>query len=154
MVWVAAALVAIIGFAIAPRVMFGLIVIAVLGVSGVVGYAAVDKMFSDNLRDKVRVSAKINEFCKDPAFPISVGIFNSSNRTVEHVSFRVIAKRAGYSNSVYDGYYETDKIIKPKETFASCWSTVDYSVRDKDAFRSNLHGLEWDAETSSVRFAK
>lgn len=60
-----------------------------------------------------------------PEFPLFIGIVNSSDDTVEKVSFGIEGHREGYSDALYDsGYlgYSSDRIIAGGEGWANCWT--------------------------------
>jgi len=68
--------------------------------------------------------------CAGSDFPIFVGFFNNSSRTVESIVINVTARLPERSTNIltYRSYVETDRIIEPRTGVGSCWK---FSVRDE-----------------------
>lgn len=154
MVWVAAALVLLLGLVIAPRLILGLFVLAALIVGGTLGYFYIEAKIAENQRSKIIMEASASDQCKDPMFPIFISITNHSRKAVEEINFSLVAKRQGYSSVIYDGYNTSDKIMEAGRTYSTCWSLYHYNFRN-DAYKNGPYNdLAWEANVNSVRFAK
>lgn len=53
-------------------------------------------------------------------FPIGLWITNRSRNTVTDIAVEVIVREIGYSRDLERERFDTDKIIKPGETFSMC----------------------------------
>ena len=89
--------------------------------------------------------------CADPAKPVFVEITNGSDRQVDAVRFRLIAKRPGYSVEAYADYLTSYKIIEPKAVYGTCFALNHY--RGLDTLNLSPADLDWSVEISSVDFA-
>jgi len=100
----------------------------------------------DRHKANIKVVALFGEkVCDDKKFPMLVGIVNNSSKTLEKISVDVKVTRIGYSSKL-NGWdsFAYDKIIKPGESWAQCWS-----VRGTDYARSNLDGTDLEAAVES-----
>jgi hypothetical protein len=101
------------------------VVVAVLGGGAAVVYGV--KRMNDEaaaLMSTIDMQARVDPAsCPDPATPLLVVWRNgNSNKEVTNVSFSVRGYRPGFSNSVADAWFlESDKILKPGETYAACF---------------------------------
>lgn len=154
MVWVGAALVLLLALAIAPRLVFGIFLLGVLGVGGALAYFYVEGLQAQKQRQQVVTYATAGNGCNDPQYPISITFRNNSRKEVEYVNFSLIGKRQGYSSAIYDGFSVSDKIMAPGAEYSACWPLSSYSFRDSSYKDGPFANLAWQAEISSVRFAK
>jgi hypothetical protein len=91
--------------------------------------------------------------CQDPDKPVFVELSNVSDRQVNIVRFRLIAKRPGFSGEVYSDYFSSDKIIAPHSEYGSCWALNRYRGLDTLPGRPAPADFEWSVDISSVDFA-
>jgi hypothetical protein len=88
--------------------------------------------------------------CTDPQYPIAVELENKSGRTVERVSFYLVAKRPGRSsNLVSGGQRSSDHILAPGQKIGLCFREPQLSEAVEDP-RKNL---EWSHDIKIVTFA-
>jgi len=90
--------------------------------------------------------------CDDHARTVLVKLSNASDRQVNVVRFRLIAKRAGYSNETYSDYFTSNKIIAPHSDFESCWALNQYRGLETLPGKPLASDFEWSVEISSVDF--
>lgn len=81
--------------------------------------------------------------------PIQISIANDSNRTIEFVQFRLVAKRPGHSTNLVEdmGNLNSDRILRPNEEAVLCRQAPSLSLPFSSA------DLEWSARIDSVRFS-
>lgn len=94
-----------------------------------------------------------NSPCADPAYPVMVGVVNKSDRTIERIFFRLEARIKGHSTNVLSfETYDSDRIIKPSESFGNCWRVpaFDYLYESRGL---NPADLEWSFGSFRVQFA-
>jgi hypothetical protein len=91
--------------------------------------------------------------CVDPARPVFVELSNASDRQVNVVRFRLIAKRPGFSGEAYSDYFSSDRIIAPHATFGSCWALNRYRGLETMPGKPSPGDFEWSVDISSVDFA-
>jgi hypothetical protein len=88
------------------------------------------------------------ELCKTGAYPLFIAFNNKSSKTIDRVSFHIIAKVPGYSSNISD--YRTissDRIIKPSQGLGTCYSLPKLS---EDALPSTLN---WSLGSVTYTFA-
>lgn len=92
------------------------------------------------------------DYCPDPALPVSVQLTNTSDRTLENVSFTLLAREQGADQIIYRASHTNHKNLAPAETFSACYglNSLSFAIRTKDY---NARDLRWSAETSLTRFA-
>ncbi|WP_025898026.1 hypothetical protein [Sneathiella glossodoripedis] len=87
-----------------------------------------------------------NEACKDKRWPIRVFVGNGSYRTLESITFYLKATKPRHSKNLTNSHsYESDRILPPKEGYASCWAApLDSGI---DPFK-----LKWEINRYYVSF--
>jgi hypothetical protein len=103
--------------------------------------------------DLVHGTSSGTEGCTDPAKPVFVELSNGSDRQLNVVRFRLIAKRPGFSSEAYSDYFTSDKIIAPHKTFGSCWALNQYRGLSTLPGKPSPADFEWFLDISSVDFA-
>jgi hypothetical protein len=91
--------------------------------------------------------------CVDPARPVFVELSNASDRQVNVVRFRLIARRPGFSGEAYSDYFTSDRIIAPHAAIGSCWALNQYRGLETMPGKPSPSDFEWSVDISSVDFA-
>jgi hypothetical protein len=89
--------------------------------------------------------------CAGSDFPIFVGFFNNSSRTVESIVIDVTARLPERSTNIltYGSRVEMDRIIEPRTGFGSCWK---FSVRDEYRTEPQFSKAIYSGKITYVRF--
>lgn len=92
--------------------------------------------------------------CADTAKPILVIVDNPTNRSIERVHLRVVARVPGRSNSILQTEsISDDKIIPPAGTSRLCVATPNLTGNQFGAgLYEHLSDMEWVADRTSVTF--
>ena len=153
MTWVVGATLFLGLFFLFPRQMGILVGILVLVAAAVGIYFWVQNNREVAERSLVTGTAKYDpQRCADPKFPIFVSITNNASKTVNKITFDLIAKRPGYSSSVYSDYTNTDRIMSGHTVSSTCWSLDSFYVKDGLIKGSRISQLEWSIQIWSVTF--
>jgi len=115
------------------------------------GYFWLDNYVNNTIpREKVIIDASLDKTC-DKDFPIYVKILNGSDRTIEKVSFDLVARYPGRSTNVAGfHYYSDDHVLKPLTGFGSCWKApLDDSHKNEP-----VASFEWSAKINYINFVK
>ena len=98
------------------------------------------------------VASSAQDQCPDPALPVSVHLTNSSDRTLDNVSFTLLAREQGSDQVIYRASHTSRKSLAPAETFSACYglNPLSFALRTKVYDARNLR---WSAEISLTRFA-
>lgn len=91
--------------------------------------------------------------CETAEKPVFVELSNGSDRAINTVRFRLIAKRPGFSIETYSDYLSSYKIIGPHETYGTCWALNSYRGLQTLPGNPSPGDLDWSVEISSVEFA-
>jgi hypothetical protein len=127
---------------------------AVVCLGAVVGlYLYLKQSDGQNAASLVTGTSSGIEGCVDPARPVSVQLSNGSDRQVNVVRFRLIAKRPGFSTETYSDYFTSDKIIEPHAVFARCWALNPYRGLETLPGKPLPGDFVWSVDISSVEFA-
>jgi len=136
--------------------------ILVLAGLGIVGAAALftfyqsshERQIQDQEEEqKARVSIHVLPgLCDESSsYPLGIGVFNKSAKTVNEVFFCISARRPGYSKDLApDGCHTWDKIIAPGENHAACWPYPN--LWDPDRTVSDKSKLEYSVPRLRVTF--
>ncbi len=125
----------------------------VLSIGMAVGaYVYFQQSDSSSMASLVSGTSTGSQSCTDPESAVFVTLSNGSDRQVNVVRFRLIAKRPGYSNEAYSDYFSSDKIIAPHSDFGSCWTLNRYRGLDTMPGKPSPREFEWSVEISSVDF--
>ncbi|RDJ05624.1 hypothetical protein [Rhizobium grahamii] len=125
-----------------------------LSVGAVVGvYIYVQQSDSSGPAGMVSGTSTGASACDDPARTVLVKLSNASDRQLNVVRFRLIAKRPGYSNELYSDYFTSNKIIAPHSVFETCWALNQYRGLETLPGKPLASDFEWSVEISSVEFA-
>jgi len=107
---------------------------------GVAGYEYITvTMPKKQIAITVDVSQKI---CTDDKWPVFVGVVNNSSKTLTNVTVYLNAFVPGHStnHAGASSKASSDKILKPKEGYGSCWSPgLAYTAPKKRA----VNGYDW-----------
>jgi hypothetical protein len=76
-------------------------------------------MLKSEEEPKIKVIFDNNESCNQPYY-LRVSVENKSSRTINNTSFKISVSRAGYSSVLHTIEWQSDKIIKPDDTWNSC----------------------------------
>ena len=101
----------------------------------------------DRHKKDIKVVALFGEkVCEDKKFPMLVGVFNNSSKTIVRISVDVRVTRNGYSSKL-NGWqsFNYDKIIKPGESWGQCWSVIS-----SDYGKPNLDGVDMEAKVEGL----
>lgn len=87
------------------------------------GYFSFDNWYSfERHKEKVYIAVSFDETVCTKDFPLVIKITNNSSKTISKVSIDVDVTRTGYSRNINGyQYLDSDKIIKPREDWQSCW---------------------------------
>jgi len=139
-------------FLLSPRPTLVALII-VLSVGAVVAvYLYFQQSDRNGLAAMVSGSSTGTGGCDDHARTVLVKLSNASDRQVNVIRFRLIAKRAGYSNETYSDYFTSNKIIAPHSEFESCWALNQYRGLETLPGKPLASDFEWSVEISSVDF--
>jgi hypothetical protein len=89
----------------------------------------------------------------DDAMPLGVQVMNHSNRTVQHVTLRLEARRAGRSTDLvsYLGRdLQMDNIIPPGEGYGYCWTLPELTGLEAG---ENPRSLVWSVKVADATWA-
>ncbi|MBP1844666.1 hypothetical protein J2046_002925 [Rhizobium petrolearium] len=89
--------------------------------------------------------------CPDPSTPVAVTFTNTTDRTLQEISFSLIARQSGHSSTIYRAYHRSDKIVAPGESFSTCYGLNPLSFSNR-TIQYNARELDWFAEISLTRF--
>ncbi len=131
-----------------------MVLVAVVGVGLAAGLYLYFQQ-SDRLNSASLVSGTSSgtSGCQDPEKPVFVELSNASDRQVNIVRFRLIAKRPGFSGEAYSDYFTSDKIIVPHGSYGSCWALNRYRGLETLPGRPAPGDFQWSVDISSVDFA-
>lgn len=105
-----------------PRLVLGLIGLAVLGAGGIFLFVYSTEKIRQHKINKIHVIASYNEDRCNEEYPILIVFTNKNRETIKRLKFNLAGLRRGYSDSLYWAYnYSTDKILSPGAEWASCW---------------------------------
>lgn len=140
-------------FLLSPRSTLAalLAVIAAVAVVGV--YVYLQQSDRNGLASQVRGTSSGTASCSDPAKTVAVTLSNDTDRQVNVVRFRLIAKRPGYSDEAYSDYFTSSKIIEPHGTFETCWTLNQYRGLETLPGKPAPSEFDWSVDISSVDFA-
>ncbi len=132
------------------------VILLILGIGAIgallVGYFQFQEWQERTRRAKVEVEASFDpKICSDPKYPILILVYSRSTETLESMGMSLEAFKDGYSSEQYSSYISSDKIIKPNEHYATCWSLSDYSWRTENKIPL---GLEWKVQISSIKWSQ
>jgi len=102
----------------------------------------------------VKGTSKGTKGCLNPSKPVSTEISNGSNRQVDVVRFRLLAKRPGFSVEYYSDYLTSYKIIAAGATYEDCWALNQYRGLQTLPEKLTPQQLDWSVEITSVEFAE
>ncbi|MBB3965372.1 hypothetical protein [Rhizobium metallidurans] len=140
-------------FLLAPRPTLIAVACMLLVGAGVGFYVYFQQTDRNSLAALVSGTSTGGQGCPDPAKSVFVTLANASDRQVNVVRFRLIAKRSGHSSEVYSDYFTTDKIIEPRSEFGNCWTLNPYRGLDTLPGKPSPADFDWSVEISSVDFA-
>lgn len=129
------------------------IAVVVLFFCAALVYEKFDRWFSvERFKKDVAVTVKFDtSLCDKKQFPLFIGVFNNSSKTIESTSVYVKVTKKGYSQKLNEySSFKDDKILKPKEGISNCWAV------EGSSYKSFLDGVDMDAELDSyyVTFKK
>lgn len=104
----------------------------------------------EDLENKVKVSILYVITNCGPDFPLQVSINNNSNKIVNKVYWRVVINKPGFSSDLsgYDNEFSSDKILKPGESWISCYK-LPRTLKPEGL---PLNQLEYKIEQKNVVF--
>jgi hypothetical protein len=131
-----------------------IVLAAVLSVALAVGlYLYFQQSGRQNAASLVSGTSTGTQGCTDPAKPVFVRLSNTSDRQVNVVRFRLIAKRPSFSSEAYSDYFTSDRIIEPHGVFGTCWALNQYRGLQTLPGKPSPGDFEWSVDISSVDFA-
>lgn len=72
------------------------------------------------LEEKIAVSVNSKDSGCEQDFPVGLTLTNRSRSTVTDTAVEVIVREVGYSRDLERQRFDTDKVIKPGESFSMC----------------------------------
>jgi hypothetical protein len=143
----------LVSFFLVPRATLIAVAAVVLAGAGVAVYVYLQQSERDGSASLVTGTSTGAKGCLDPAKPVFVQLSNGSNRQVNVVRFRLIAKRPGYSIQAYSDYFSSYKIIEPHGIYETCWALNQYRGLETMPDKPSPRDFDWSVEISSVDFA-
>ncbi|MCA3247871.1 MAG: hypothetical protein ING19_01440 [Azospirillum sp.] len=129
--------------------------VSALGLAGIVGAIVGYGYWTYDLpKSKVSVTIQANSAnCKDPKFPLFVGVVNNSSRRVLGYTVYPMARLPGRSTNIAENIepFSSDYIIEAGEGVGLCFAAVVKSYRTSD-IQARLGELEWGVDSFTVRF--
>lgn len=130
----------------------GAVVVALLAVAWVGFWLATDrKSEQEPSNQSVSISANSDpRLCPNPEMPVSVRITNRADKTLQAVSFSLVARQR--NSIVYRASHTSDEVIAPGDFFSTCYglNPLSFAIR---TVRYDPRELDWAGETSLTRFA-
>lgn len=137
-------------FKIIGYIILGIIVLIILAVALMFWLDRKER----EVEDKVKITVEYNpDKCLKDIAPLLVTFENTSDRTVEYISYDISIYRKGYSSDISENsHYWTDKIMKPNDVYWECApirleNTYNY-------YQNKPEELEFKISYKSVRFSK
>ena len=94
-----------------------------IGVSALLYYQFVHlpQVERERLNRGVKLEVAYIAYSKNTDYPLRVSIYNSTNRTLTKVEWRLDVFRPGYSTDLsgFDDDYSSDRILKPGESWVA-----------------------------------
>lgn len=137
-----------------PRQVGGVVLLLIIAGAAIWTYLHFEQRSAERERSRISIAVTANTGCEDPEYPLSVSISNGTRKTIEHLTFDLVAIRPGHSGKFYDRLLSSDRIIPANHTYRACWKLDRSAVRGGGAEKLDVKPLEWTATTSSVRFAE
>jgi hypothetical protein len=97
---------------------------------------------------KITIETGAKQCSENEKFPLFIVTFNSSQKTIEKVSFTLEARVKGRSTDIVDYHsYSDDHIIEPDTGWGQCWAVpkLKESVKDPRA-------LDWSISYKRIDF--
>lgn len=96
-------------------------------------YITVPDQYRKSITDKVSVTVLYNVATCNYYSPLFITIINNSNKTITKVSWDVNTYVPGYSTDIsgWPNNYSSDKILKPGESWSSCY-TLPSNLNNKN----------------------
>ncbi|MGK6317692.1 hypothetical protein [Neorhizobium sp. DT-125] len=138
-------------FYFSPRT--GVVAIAFLALVWIGLWLVTDRKAEQASNRSVFIAASTDQqLCPNPALPVSVSVTNSAGRSLETVSFNLVARENEVSSIVYRASHTVDKTIPPGDSFSTCYglNPLSFAIR---TIRYEARELNWSAEVSLTRFA-
>jgi len=140
-----------------PRAVIGLIVLCGVVIGGYILWTEMEN--DERARKRATISITVThdlERCSSD-YPLFVRILNSSDDTVERVSFGIEGHRAGYSDPLYNsGYlgYSSDRIISSGDGWANCWTLPrqEFGASEKRIALNPPETLVWTVKNAYPTF--
>ncbi|KQV81896.1 hypothetical protein [Rhizobium sp. Root1220] len=148
-----AILVILVCFFLFPRPTLIASAVAVLFGCGVAAYVYFQQSDRNSSATLVVGTSTGGQGCPDPAKAVFVQLSNGSDRRVNVVRFRLIAKRPGFSIEEYSDYFSSYKIIEPHGIYGTCWTLNAYRGLETLPGKPSPKDFEWSVNISSVEFA-
>jgi hypothetical protein len=150
---IVAILVVLVCFFLFPRpTLIALIAVALVG-AGVAIFVYFQQSGRNGSASLVTGTSTGTLNCLDRAKPVFVQLSNGSDRQVNVVRFRLIAKRPGFSIEAYSDYISSYKIIEPHGVYGTCWALNQYRGLETLPGKPSPKDFEWSVDISSVDFA-
>lgn len=133
----------------APKQTMGCLVV-IIGIVAVAWYVLIKMPEQDRkrLNEQVVVTVVYDEEKCSKDYPLVVYIHNRSNQIVTKVGWDLHAYRPGFSSNLseYPNNYSSDKILKPGESWFSCYRLPEKLVKQS----LDLSKLKYTIEYKSV----
>lgn len=128
--------------------LYALLFIVVLTALLIAGWWVINWYTVDRHLQKVAIMVYTEKKdCDDDLFPIFVMIGNSSEKTVERVTFTLAARVKGRSTNLAEYHsYSDDRIIEAKTGWAQCWAVPKLRETVKDP-----RALDWGIEYKTIK---
>lgn len=126
-----------------------LVGLSIVGAGGIFAYNAFEKRQREQIIGNINVVINFDTSeCKED-FPLSIGIINGTEQTIQKTSFSIVGLREGHSEPLYKSNYReysTDLIIDAGEGFGTCWSLPKraYGISDSIIERHPPEELIWE----------
>ncbi|MCB5203979.1 hypothetical protein LH464_16035 [Neorhizobium sp. T786] len=105
--------------------------------------------------EAISVKASVDsQACTDPARPIRIEFSNGSGRTVERLSFSLIAREEENPSIVYRAFLRSDHIIGPNEASVACYELLPHGFSASRRGDHQLDNLQWSVGISMIGFAQ
>lgn len=129
--------------------------IAILAAIGMLvwGYYYMQAEAAQHLLSKIEMSARFSDRCQT-AYPIEISIHNGTSKSIDSISFTLVAKRPGFSSDIYSSYRISDRILKPDALYVACWALSQYDLGYAGLKNVPLDSVIWSAIPSWIKYSK
>ncbi|MGL3606955.1 hypothetical protein ACSV9I_10605 [Rhizobium sp. G187] len=158
MVWIAAATIAVLLAALLlKRSPLAIGVAAVIAVIGAIVWFFSDGQSRLQRAEMTAVTVSVaanNKTCATPDRPIAATFTNTSDQTVNRLSFDLLGRPLGKTDIAYRGFLRDEQVIAPGDTVTRCYALLFHAFAHPRPEIIDATKYEWSAHVTLVGFGQ